>query len=210
MRSGIRRLIALTFIAIALMLLARTSDLVRRSWRTHQQGRSVESARPALMNSSHVLDPALYAPLPAEPPCQGSGSTASVVLLIVVATDCPECPKAIKQWLRLLEGPASSSVHLLLAWRERPYSLAMRERLKPACPAEVVIRDIDVFRARTGITAIPFAVLVSNEGKLHAAVSGVPTDEALDPIRIAVSAGRFPSTPLLYRGGGTVPLVFRP
>ena len=149
------------------------------------------------VQKSELLSPELYVNLSAR---LTDVKPKPLVLVFVSETNCRACPAAWQMWaplMRQVRSQAAANVwHVTIDGRDVQSVASPRLSFEPVDVAADVAEP-SLFAARTGITVVPFAALVSTEGRQVLCVAvGVPSKEVVEdwtsavfnPSRVAGSA----------------------
>lgn len=130
------------------------------------------------------------------------------MLVLAMTEGCAPCVSAAVAWAKGLSLAPRAQV-FLIADAEGPNIRGALRNLRTVAPNVTLLRprDLGVFRARTGITGVPAAMVLDSANNVRVFVAGSPATDAVDAA-VATLRDLGPNPNLrVFRGGAGQPLI---
>jgi len=163
-------------IAAGAVLAFRTVSVINGDLDLYATLRRVSDTTDASVSETQLLDQDLYEPVTSTS-TRAPRSRKQWTILIVTTSDCRGCEAAVALWQSVIVGQRDDVRVRVAAVHPGALEQDVVARMG-ALGIDVElwrIRDVYVFRARTGVTFAPMSVLLRDGGRVYVATSGVPS-----------------------------------
>jgi len=205
------RILLVLYVSVAGAVAAGAAKLTGRAWQYQRNIQSVRLVEHVSVTGTELLSAQLYHDMSngAAELATASGAT----LAIVVTSACAPCQEGIRVWASWLRRAAPSMMVTLIAdasTGDTPAYISAFEGNEQR-PGLRVIRDVERFRATTGLTAVPSAALILADRSVAAIVAGVPSDETLARLTsLAAGEEQGPRSTFMSDRGASQAILMRP